>query len=249
MNFYAGNKKCECSNIHSYAAAAAPAAVPISPHPPYAPLHTNSSAINPAYPTWLVNLQCLQQLTHVCGCVWCMCTCQCVCVPECMCTVCKHCAYFLIECAGNWLSRTWAWSWLWAIAIVAYSMYLKEYQCVRVSVYVEHMCLGSALACLATAVTVTFKQFFRACVCVLWIIQHLNCIVCFPLAFLFSPLVVFGSPLWIVQIIWVPESASPTSKASARWPMRILEHNCWMQVLRVLRVSAKCIQMPSANEK
>lgn len=117
-------------------------------------------------------------------------------------------------------------------------MYLKEYQCVRVSVYVEHMCLGSALACLATAVTVTFKQFFRACVCVLWIIQHLNCIVCFPLAFLFSPLVVFGSPLWIVQIIWVLESASPTSKASARWPMRILEHNCWMQVLRVLRVSA-----------
>lgn len=44
------------------------------------------------------------------------------------------------------------------------------YMCVNVCVwvYVGHMCLGSAPACLAAAVTVTFKQFSAlACVCVL----------------------------------------------------------------------------------
>lgn len=35
-------------------------------------------------------------------------------------------------------------------------------------------------------------------------------------------------PLWIVQIIWVLKSASPDPKVSARRPIRMLEHNCWM---------------------
>jgi len=96
--------ECECSNIHSYADNSS-GTLELYSFPPYSP-------------SLLVNLQCLQQLTYVCLCFECLCVCVCVCVCVDVCVVCKHCAYFLIECAGNWLSRTWAWSWLWVCVCV-----------------------------------------------------------------------------------------------------------------------------------
>lgn len=146
--------------MQTAAAAAAPAS---NIQSAIRPLHTLRRSTLFAYPTWLVNLQCLQQLTYVCGCIWCMCAHMpvCVCVG-CVYTVRKHCAYFLIECAGNWLSRTWAWSWLWAMAIVAYSIYMYIYLSIPVCVCI---CGAHVLG-----LTVTFKQFaVRLCVSVPWI--------------------------------------------------------------------------------
>lgn len=140
-------------------ATAAPLPIPHAPRAPLPPRHL-----------LLVNLQLQQQLTYVC-------------VSVCARVVCKHHAYFLIECAGNWLSRTCTWSWLWAV----WSYVLQ----------IERRCVG-LFGC---SYRYLLAICFGVCVCALWI-TALDLVRLFLSSFLYCHFFV-AFILCNVQIIWV----------------------------------------------